>query len=130
MKVLVALCYSKKLNTLAWKAKVLPLHNARVPKVGIRTGQVRQGSTPDDSTGMTGWHRSDALHWPRKTSAPKRKPVPIARACAYIPSSRGKTSVIAGMYVTSIRKVSMVKSQGQVARVTSVRPSPEIDDAT
>ena len=32
MKCLAALRYSTKLNTLAWKAEVLPLHNARVAR--------------------------------------------------------------------------------------------------
>lgn len=31
--------------SLAWKARVLPLHNARAVPVGIRTGSVRQGTT-------------------------------------------------------------------------------------
>lgn len=53
-----------------------------------------------------------------------------ATAEVYIPSNRGSHRVISGMYVISIRKVSMVKSQGQVARVTSVRPSRDSDEAT
>lgn len=46
MKLLVVLCYTMQLNTLAWKAEVLPLHNARAPSA--RYAEPNGSSRQDD----------------------------------------------------------------------------------